>query len=119
MIFKVIILVFDFYNIIGSIKIIIFKFVIIFDGIFYKYFNGGWFDLFDWLFDFGGLFFNGLDDLKVFYDWVKIILLILIIIDFVVFVFDFVFVFMNLICWNCFIYFEEDGYDKVYSKKGR
>lgn len=110
----------DPHNITGSTKLTIPELSIILSGNkTYKYFNGGWFDLADWSYNFGGSSFNGSEHAKTFYSWAKTISSVLITIDFVALVFDFVLSFMNASRWNRFTYLEEDGYDKAQQRKER
>ena len=110
----------DPYKITGSTKLTIPELSINLNGNrAYKYFDGGWFDLADWSFNFGGSSYNGSEHAKTFYSWVKTISSILITIDFVALMFDFVLAFLNATRWNRLTYLDEDGYDNAQRRKGR
>lgn len=120
MIFDALTVISDPYKITGSTKLTIPELSINIDGNrAYKYFNGGWFDLADWSYNFGGSSFNGSEHAKTFYSWAKTISSVLITIDFVALVFDIVLSFMNASHWNRFTYLEEDGYDRAQQRKER
>lgn len=61
----------------------------------YQYFNGGWFDLEDWSFDFGGMSYAGTDKASSVYQWIKTVSSVLITCDFILIVFNFALAFMN------------------------
>lgn len=53
-----------------------------------QYFNGGWFDMKDFSFNFGGVSYSGTDTASTIYSWCRTITSVLITIDFIALMFD-------------------------------
>ena len=85
----------------------------------YQYFNGGWFDLEDWSFDFGGMSYAGTDKASTVYQWIKTVSSVLITCDFILLVFNFVLAFINSTRFANFVTVEPDESDEKPKKRRR
>ena len=85
----------------------------------YQYFNGGWFDLEDWSFDFGGMSYAGTDKASTVYQWIKTVSSVLITCDFILLVFNFVLAFINSTRFANFVTVEPDESDAKPKKRRR
>ena len=85
----------------------------------YQYFNGGWFDLEDWSFDFGGMSYAGTDKASSVYQWIKTVSSVLITCDFILIVFNFALAFMNSTRFANLVTVEPDESEEKQKKRRR